>query len=924
MANRKLHFQTSLSQRVENNISKQPEFKIENISPAFSTISGSNTSSNSNSAIPIQRKTSIMFDSSRSNYHRRIEPATPQRKFTSSLAMNILPRPPQIQSSIASQNILDSSSLKIPNNCSQISPHPAIKIPINDSSQSKLPITDSTPSRSKDVQRAKLQEWVVAYRTAFPSFHFYFDDINENLKRNLSASVKTLAATVESFFSVNEVTHVIVSDETSLLISKGKLSSVSNVVLASQKFNVKIWSVDKLQNRILRFLLPSHQNQNLKNNSILGKRNLSEIIQAEKMSTNGSNSNNGSSGINFYYFKHNYVLAEDSSYMFKPILMNDYKNPEEGCDYPWPKLYYVPKGRCPFIKYDHSTSEKDSDSDSGKEELSVDDSQSQLDSIENNQSPRKKKKKDFQEDSAIIEVMGDERSINNKDKELLRAVGSTMIVDSVASGANATPFITSTSTISRQFPTDRISQKTLVSSVQKNRVDQLSRLEQPITPDKYYSNPNNINSSVTPSERKVRNAPRFRIPNTAPVGLMKKKTPSTRQPAASRPGYCENCKAKYEDMLEHIQSSSHRSFASTASNWVELDNLLNSVQRKFISSPSVEDDNVQTLSYMINSNTRNNHLYNFMNYNSNDIKNNLQKRTSYNDLNASNTQSNIKFLRGVNSLSNINGTLDNPITIFESSARSSSDNSPLVSNGINQMNQRTTQVPCFSQIFNATPSWESNISNDQFPTNQIKSDNRSRNDVSQNLGISGLTHAPIYNTPMRQYQNEDLSTYSSNRTISSILPNSNFDWYKNSNTINRNSGGQPLNIGLQINDMPYNTPVNMDFTNNMSSTVINSRVLRSSNENMVNMCPLGHQTPTKIQIGNRGQLLQQHLTQSGSSLFAAQQTKSWSSAGDNLSNFNNGGPASWATGISPSVSKIIHHNDNNSSLGLDVDGSTSY
>ncbi|KAI0408336.1 hypothetical protein F4802DRAFT_604986 [Xylaria palmicola] len=46
-----------------------------------------------------------------------------------------------------------------------------------------------------------------------------------------------------------------------------------------------------------------------------------------------------------------------------------------------------------------------------------------------------------------------------------------------------------------------------------------------------------------------------------------------------KPGYCENCVAKYSDFEEHIESRDHRNFADDDENWVELDDLLAQLER---------------------------------------------------------------------------------------------------------------------------------------------------------------------------------------------------------------------------------------------------------------------------------------------------------------------------------------------------------
>ncbi|OJJ43978.1 hypothetical protein ASPZODRAFT_153959 [Penicilliopsis zonata CBS 506.65] len=59
-------------------------------------------------------------------------------------------------------------------------------------------------------------------------------------------------------------------------------------------------------------------------------------------------------------------------------------------------------------------------------------------------------------------------------------------------------------------------------------------------------------------------------------GAQKKKEERRRDP---KPGYCENCRDKFDDFEEHVMTRKHRKFATTASNWQELDALLAQIQR---------------------------------------------------------------------------------------------------------------------------------------------------------------------------------------------------------------------------------------------------------------------------------------------------------------------------------------------------------
>ncbi|KAF2091954.1 hypothetical protein K490DRAFT_31893 [Saccharata proteae CBS 121410] len=66
------------------------------------------------------------------------------------------------------------------------------------------------------------------------------------------------------------------------------------------------------------------------------------------------------------------------------------------------------------------------------------------------------------------------------------------------------------------------------------------------------------------------------------VAPMRKKKPVEKDP---KPGYCENCREKFDDFDTHIASRKHRKFALTRENWADLDALLADLVR-----PEAESD----------------------------------------------------------------------------------------------------------------------------------------------------------------------------------------------------------------------------------------------------------------------------------------------------------------------------------------------
>ncbi|KAE8151372.1 DBF zinc finger domain protein [Aspergillus avenaceus] len=59
-------------------------------------------------------------------------------------------------------------------------------------------------------------------------------------------------------------------------------------------------------------------------------------------------------------------------------------------------------------------------------------------------------------------------------------------------------------------------------------------------------------------------------------GVCPKKKERRRDP---KPGYCENCRDKFDDFEEHVMTRKHRKFATNGGNWAELDSLLKQLKR---------------------------------------------------------------------------------------------------------------------------------------------------------------------------------------------------------------------------------------------------------------------------------------------------------------------------------------------------------
>ncbi|KAJ2156324.1 Cdc7p-Dbf4p kinase complex regulatory subunit [Coemansia sp. RSA 552] len=467
-------------------------------------------------------------------------------------------------------------------------------------------------------QKARVAEWVLAYRRAFPSFVFYFEGIDEATVQRLTVPIRSLGAKVETFFSAQTVTHVIV-EHPSMASAENAASSGSHVLSLARRFHLKIWDAEKLEKRVLYYLLPGYNASAAQNPSIQSaKRKLNEAFSAEKLYSMRHKTFEGSSVahcVDFYYFKYIYVLVEDASHLHRPAIMEDYRPPEPGRDPPWPKLYMVPTGRCPFVQYeDPTTSSKgsDTDADYNKENMTPDAEPTTLPTAQlQSKTPATKRQLLMPRPSTwtpTADMAGspveegarrpfatvatnrlresgapppvDPRFLTPTRPSRVRAADLDLgpergnaagdahaLIDSNASGIAQSHGVTSTSTAFHLNAMDPVMQRGLLQNLNGGRMTHLSRLEHPVA----------AGASQRPAPpQPIRPRARRGMP---PVPRTKKPRAPVRRPVVARPGYCENCRVKFEDMLDHVKTPQHRRFAANERNWVELDSLLDHVRR---------------------------------------------------------------------------------------------------------------------------------------------------------------------------------------------------------------------------------------------------------------------------------------------------------------------------------------------------------
>ncbi|CAA19117.1 Hsk1-Dfp1 kinase complex regulatory subunit Dfp1 [Schizosaccharomyces pombe] len=407
-------------------------------------------------------------------------------------------------------------------------------------------------------QKARLQEWKRQYKKAFPHFRFYLDGCDPSVAHRVKKQIQQLGGHVETFFSGN-VTHVATVraiQDVSVKYAK------QDVITKARQLNMKIWSMEKLCNRVLKTLM---ENDQCTTNAPTKQGNdLSYLLYVEKVQ--GTNERDLSvPRQDFVHFRGPYLYVHDIANIYKPILLREWQKPLPDRDVPWPTFRATSIGRCPFVpetKYRLSTSKS----------LVAKNDQQLL-------------QRQSQEPSLILRA--------NSMKASLPDISNTGI-----SGMNTNTTYNTNINNTPQTAISGITQDTSPSI----RTNCHHCLDDGMQASGIVQS--NLTSAAMSNNSAIRSGSAASVPvvtiNGRDIAELKKRiiqqksgmigkdysykamlhnTSQRKIRVDAKPGYCENCREKFDNFESHIRSSRHRRFAENNDNFKDLDELFALVQR---------------------------------------------------------------------------------------------------------------------------------------------------------------------------------------------------------------------------------------------------------------------------------------------------------------------------------------------------------
>ncbi|KAK7508906.1 Dfp1/Him1, central region-domain-containing protein [Phyllosticta citriasiana] len=478
-------------------------------------------------------------------------------------------------------------------------------------SQKKQDITRDSRLSSRPVEKSArpahdnletVRQWQKHYRKAFPHFVFYFESIPEDARTKATKQLLALGA------------------------SRSKIERKSgDILLKAREMGLKIWAMEKLE-RVLKTMFSGETGEQPPDYHTRGSTttlaaksrgapDLEQLLRNEKV--NGpADRDLAVSTKDAAHFRGFYVYVHCMNGKYRPTILRDYDKPRTREEGKWPQFRLTGLGRCPFVEDPHHVRKLQqeqgkipkiararvelnlrelaarSTATTSRRPLAENGNSTRRPSISNDEHDHESRSRPL-EAPKIIPSKGkdtDSAPLFGSAQASLRTKPHFIGGVPVASGVQPSNI---TSAIQSQQVTSSTAAAPTGAAGQSKAFHQLSRkvLEKNSAPNSANSwtdlratinEPHAPIQMPRPTKRKAQDTlggiheedeeevkPRQ-------VVYARRKKPVEKEP---KPGYCENCKEKFEDFDTHVVSRKHRKFALTPDNWSELDSLLSQLER---------------------------------------------------------------------------------------------------------------------------------------------------------------------------------------------------------------------------------------------------------------------------------------------------------------------------------------------------------
>ncbi|RMZ91311.1 hypothetical protein DV736_g1464, partial [Chaetothyriales sp. CBS 134916] len=409
------------------------------------------------------------------------------------------------------------------------------------------------------------------------------------------------------------------------------LSNNLDILLRGRQMEMKVWTLEKLQ-RILTTILegsvPQEQNARFAGSATRGtKQDLSHVLRHGKL---GISSERESLALlqDLHLFKGPFIYVHDMNEKYRPTMVREYARVTKRTDGEWPQFRSATMGKCPFIEdpamkkqMEHErrttwqTRQRKEAEQATRTRPTLQKDAARMDPPKR-VSPRKALRavhnpppppttinpgmltrvSSTSKDSHFSFPPMPERAtvdfVKPSQLQMAREPAASGLQKSNITSAIQSQVISSTAATGLKAGTSRevhelkrkVLERTHTGSLSNGSVPSSHRMTDLAGTLKDARAPAPQRAAKSKAQEKLGGVPEepdshaddLAAEKAMQQPAKKKKTPVAKDP---KPGYCENCRDKYNDFEEHVVSRKHRKFAMTDSNWIELDALLAKLQK---------------------------------------------------------------------------------------------------------------------------------------------------------------------------------------------------------------------------------------------------------------------------------------------------------------------------------------------------------
>lgn len=471
---------------------------------------------------------------------------------------------------------------------------------------------------TKQAADDPLREWRAKWREILKQSCIYFDSIPPHLVEYLKPHIVELGSTIQPFFDQN-VTHVISENHS------------SEVCCKARDLHSKVYTLEKMA----RFLSSLSGRSLVLPTGEQGPK--SQVKLAAMLETDAIAANSNSRQSDFHQMRGPYVLVYDPISVYRPSCIKEWKYNQTWEEGDWPQLRKAVNGMSPFAalahiktekrRYDARMREQERAAVAEKRPLVapyLDETDEHNDDHENagtnkeNGNGDEHRKKHLDDDTPMEEEdSSKKRRFDNKENI---PHGSGPIVQPSAPAAHSSQSILgvknsasqsqSQSQPQPQPQSQSQSQSQSHSSVHSRNRSAHGVLSAAATPSvrlrefgeivasgvPRYSQTSKLGAKDSTQSRELAQLRRKVMPQPVLVDANRSLThavpaPVRTKPVPKKPGWCENCLERYDDLLVHVVSSSHRNFAANDQKFAALDAVIAQLQRP---APSQTNSNEAT------------------------------------------------------------------------------------------------------------------------------------------------------------------------------------------------------------------------------------------------------------------------------------------------------------------------------------------